>query len=110
MLDAGHAGPFCHTMREVAGLAIYMLGQNKAMVRECGGQTELAMLSNEGHVYYLADELIVEREQKYKSFDRRVMVNLAKAIIQDCTKKNQFHPPNNNPHTHPGLSAPVPRN
>src|SRR5260370_30891016 len=109
MLDAGHAGPFCHTMREVAGLAIYMLGQNKAMVRECGGQTELAMLSNEGHVYYLADELIVEREQKYKSFDRRVMGNLSETILQDCKEKKQFYPVNKNPSYHRGCNSYCPR-
>lgn len=79
-----YAAPHCHPMRQVAGLAIYMLSQIKAIIPECGGQTELAMLGKDGHVYYLSDELIAQREQKYKDYDRAVSSKVADVIMEDC--------------------------
>jgi hypothetical protein len=84
------AAPHWHPMRQAVGIAIYILSQIKAVVHDCGGQTELHMLGDDGHAYYLSPERIAEREQKYKHFDRQVMVNLAKAIMEDCKRDTEL--------------------
>lgn len=81
------AGLFLQPMRQVAGIAIYILGQVKTTVDGCGGQTEIAMLGKDGHAYYLSPDLILEREHKYKNLDWKEMLSLADKIMEDCEEE-----------------------
>jgi hypothetical protein len=82
-----YAAPHLRPMRIAAGLLIYIVSQIKAMIRDCGGQTELSMMGRDGHIYYLSEERISRREEKYRNLDARVMKSLAEYIMDDCEKE-----------------------
>ena len=69
------------SMREVAGLAIYILDQVKSSVDGCGGDTTVILLGRDGNRTYIPLPLIRECEEKYRRLDIVKNHSLADEII-----------------------------
>lgn len=74
---------FTNTALKVAGLAIYILDQVKATVETCGGNTDVVILQNDGHVRRIYTGEVKRCEERYRRMDAAEVFSLTDKIVSD---------------------------